>query len=191
LKEKNPMLVMITGTCGHEYERDVTTASGSEPKNKASLTRATNYWTTKMCKDCFVASKKAEVSEFDTPDLPELEGSEKQVNWAKTLRLEALKKIDEELSEVGVEFLEDSYPGYRELMVKKLTLLKRVVEAKFWIEVRDYSGGHILDRVDLDLESVTTVWYAKPKEIVTRFGYRRSVGGTKPRYTEYKLSEVK
>jgi hypothetical protein len=186
------MLIEITSkVCGHTYEKDIVKFGGGEYTRESAARKKAAWWEDKACLDCWKGEKKTELAKFDTNDLPELEGSEKQVNWAKSLRPKVLKVVDD-----CVNLMFDSMSGpedelvedMREHVAKKITLLKRVKEAKFWIEVREYTGDAILKLVDLKLESVATVWYAKPRMVTTNSGYRRMVGGTKPRYTEYALA---
>lgn len=86
--------------------------------------------------------------------LPELNGSEKQVAWANTLRLAILEKIDQKVDEIinagkkGIRIkTEDGQEWYatiEELLKAEGYLIKNKVEARFWIDSREDSLSKIL-----------------------------------------------
>lgn len=183
----------VTFKCGHSGERWVRGRGGQ------ATIDSLEWWALRDCSDCWKAGKAAEVEALSV-GLPELEGSEKQVNWAKRIRVGALQRVEEDSTKL-VEVLKggilDPIKSHKAVIQfeedrsRKLELLKRVVAARFWIEVREKSGLEILEHVDLKWDSVTTVWFAKQKWVATR-SWRGGtyVGGTKPHYTEHKLAEV-
>lgn len=69
-------------------------------------------------------------------DLPELTGSEKQIAWATSIRENALKAIEDKISETGLIFNEKQQAIY--------DCLRSQSGSSFWIDNRskdDYAGG--------------------------------------------------
>ena len=76
----------VTHKCGHEVSMP------RERQQKATIAKNIAFHETRVCKACFISGKKADSQKvldavlkmFDFPTLTE--GSEKQINWANSLR---------------------------------------------------------------------------------------------------------
>lgn len=167
----------ILHKCGHIEERYLR-GRGAKAKAESKV-----WWEEQNCKECWKKEKQTEADEYNKV-LPELSGSEKQVNWAMMLRVNSLKRVESVLTESGIL----NNPELKEKALEKLNILRRVVSAKFWIETREELGEQILAHVGND-STVTTVWFARPVKVPSRSwrGYTY-VGGTKPHYTEHELA---
>lgn len=86
------MLYTIKHTCGHEEEVQVygTNAHGERDSKVAWLE-------SKPCRECELAAKHAE-ADASSDGMAELDGSEKQVRWAKDIRHEMIAKVEGKLS---------------------------------------------------------------------------------------------
>ena len=177
------MLAIVKGTCGHEYEKNITVWGGQEPGPR-QLPKQIKYWETRECIDCFRGKQAAEVAEV-SENLPLLTGSEKQVNWANTIRTKAVLAIEKYINQDNDTPLVFADPKAR------FELLKRCHSAKFWIDTRTMAPGFLLGRADVENDQVTTVWYTEPVQIISKAGYHRMVGGTKPRTTYHDLVDAK
>ena len=127
--------------CGKTFEKITTKANRREADRWEEW--AKTYFD--ECESCFKA-RMAQEREAENAAAAEksaengwavLTGSEKQVAWANTLRIDYIKRIDEKIaasSEKGAE----PYRQMREFILKTYT------EAKFWIDNRnDY---YMLDK---------------------------------------------
>lgn len=89
----------------------------------------------KRIKDNEISAKKAEEME-----LPELQGSEKQVAWANTLRQKFIDKFDimDEMDKKAMSRLVKNYNEVFNFMITNKTL------AKYWIDNRDTSCRNLI-----------------------------------------------
>jgi len=77
----------ITHTCGHNAQHQL---FGKEEARERTLA-----WRAKgICPICYAAEQSANV-DAASADLPELTGSEKQVAWARKIRVKVLKQVDD------------------------------------------------------------------------------------------------
>ena len=168
---------MVTHKCGHEDERHIR-GRGKVKKEESRI-----WWAGQNCKECWKAEKEKE-NEAVNATLPVLVGSEKQVNWAKMLRVKTIAKMEGALLDLKL------LPEMEKVALVKVEILKRVKSAKFWIDTRDEEISTIFSHVNKD-GAVVTVWFANPIRVPSRHsrGYTY-VGGTKPHYTEHELAEV-
>lgn len=101
-------MTMITRECGHqEYAKIL----GSNSRQKQSRE---NYESGKLCYECWKAEEAKKAAEKAKEiGLPELEGTEKQVAYATTLRAKTIKdyKIDAAKILKQVEFAESKLPA--------------------------------------------------------------------------------
>lgn len=111
--------------CGHRiYQRIPTTQAQRDAAIAKSL---------EPCRDCKRAADQAAASEAANRDgMAPLEGSEKQVAWAMTLRQQALTGLSSYL--VGMVKLE--HPDLRFAMAATEALEYGVKSASFWIDHR-------------------------------------------------------
>lgn len=101
-----------------------------------------------LCKECFQAKMEAEKVEQNKAamelakemELPELQGTEKQVAWANTLRLELIKKFDA----IKKEHYEDNELTYNQFMQVKDYILETKTKASYYIDNRNYGLGYII-----------------------------------------------
>ena len=193
------MLVEIKSNCGHTVERDLKNSVGNDPSPK-SLKKNIEYWSTKDCTACWKAGKTVDLEAVnDSYNLPPLVGSDKQVAWAEKIRLEVIGKLEAVVADPVGKFLENIDPecpdehrnefidSIAPTVLAKFNLLIRVVEAKFWIEVRGEKWSLVLGHANEKTGKVTLNWTAKPKFMPTTGG-GYYVGGTKNHKNEVQLS---
>jgi hypothetical protein len=192
------MIVEIEGKCGHKFEKDILNSSREEPGPR-SLKKSVEYWSGLVCRDCFIAEKKAETSTSleQFGELLELVGSEKQVTWAVSLREKRLVNVSEWIAKLETvrNALAEAHPDDHlvedEVLAgcrARVALLATITDAKFWIDTREEevwvlfgegAGANYRVRFDLEASKVTLGQRGKPKEILTRSGRYIMVGGTK------------
>jgi len=127
----------IKFSCGHTEERQL---FGKEDDRQRKIRF---FQEQGLCSKCWEEKKQLEyekkkeaekklADEMDKKyNLPKLEGSEKQIAWADTIRGGLVGYVDKKL----IEFSENSDAiKYLSLFIEKL---KEYKEAKFWIEKRN------------------------------------------------------
>ncbi|WP_242120289.1 hypothetical protein [Sphingomonas lacusdianchii] len=120
----------IVHACGHEQVH-VIYGFDTQVARKARWLRTTK------CRACFVADKKVEQTEAAARDsttiahldLPPLTGSERQVTWAETIRINRLAKL---MTSPHTSAEADC------------DLCLRIYDAKWWIDHRDLSPADFL-----------------------------------------------
>lgn len=128
----------IVHACGHEQVH-VIYGFDSQVARKARWLRATK------CRACFVADKKAEQTEAAARDsatiahlvLPPLTGSERQVSWAETIRINRLAAL------VATPHTTTN---------ADCGLCLRIYDAKWWIDHRDLSNTDLVVQATKHLE---------------------------------------
>jgi hypothetical protein len=196
------METMIDHKCGHSVVRDLKNASGGEP-GPSSLKKGIEYWSSKDCVGCWKDGKVAELEAVQNRhDLPQLVGSDKQVAWAEKIRLQVIGKLDWVMANPvdcwfeghDPEMTEDQRNGFiteiLPFLQGKYDLVLKVVDAKFWIDVRDEKWSLVLGHADIDSGKVVLNWRAEPKEVYSQRSHRYiRVGGTKVYKNEMKLAD--
>ena len=83
----------------------------------------------------------AELTLSKTIDLPKLMGSEKQVKWAETIRLDVLSKILRLINDINKYFFnDDEYDEFLDFFTNKYKELLLLTDASKWIQIRsDYN----------------------------------------------------
>lgn len=116
----------VTHTCGHKSEQQL---YGKEKDRQSRL----EWLATVPCLTCKRENDRLK-AEAASASLPALQGSEKQVAWATTIRAQALASIEEQLSE-----LERRSGQSREInpeIGQALEALKAETLASWWIDRR-------------------------------------------------------
>jgi len=132
-----------TGTysCGHEGKIQV---FGALKDRQWKI----NWTFSGLCPECYkqkLADEKAKINAqameaAKEMELPELQGTEKQVAWANTLRLELIKKFDD----IDADELNPEKITYDELMRVKDYILETKTKASWYIDHRNKSLAHIV-----------------------------------------------
>ncbi len=120
------MLKNILHSCGHEHERDI-------------LESAAKWWTTQLCKECWIDEKNTTILAYNVLT-DDLEGSDKQISWAYTIRSKTIEKI-----EAFIE--EETGDEHKIALLGKLEIIRAVKDAGFWIDIKDHSPSQILSLV--------------------------------------------
>lgn len=146
----------VTYSCGHEGTIQL---FGPTSQREKQLEIAA----LRLCPECYRKKKEAERAEInkeaerksEAEGLPELTGSEKQVAWANTLRLQKMKALDEWIEEIQSEGklggIIRSADGEKykspvaEMLAGEKFLLENMTEARFWIDNRFSMPSEILD----------------------------------------------
>lgn len=85
------MKVNITYSCGHQGTINV---FGKSEERERKIKYFEEYG---LCPDCYKAEKQGEERSFaERYELPELQGSEKQISWAESIRMEKIKAFENE-----------------------------------------------------------------------------------------------
>ena len=102
--------------------------------------RRIEYLRACLCPDCYRAQQTEKATDEATAaGLPELTGSEKQVNWAVTIRSKVLQKLADfrgNLSNQPQEVLD----RFDEIAAD----VKGHTEARWWIDRRDYTAPALI-----------------------------------------------
>ena len=97
-----------------------------------------------VCPHCRAEKEDAENSAFEESySLPGLDGSEKQIHWARTIRKLFFEKMEEEKG--GTE---------PELYGQAVQFFGRKTAAKWWIDNRDWSPNGLIDKFYEEIVSV-------------------------------------
>lgn len=142
-----PTKLSITFSCGHRETKDLSDTPAGKRKSRA-YGLGKNF----VCSKCFKKQGQqnldhlnketlADAMGFETEhDLPELEGSEKQVTWATKIRYEVLSEIKES----------DESPSQQGQAHNVLVLATDLTKAGWWIDnLRDTSDLHVDDLIEL------------------------------------------
>lgn len=134
-----------TFACGHDGKVNIIGPSKDREWKKESAFRG-------LCPECYkkaqeekraVANKEAAEKSVEM-ELPELIGTEKQVAWATTLRLNIYTALDakvgaviKRMQENGIDIFPNSDISIQEWLMAFDWFMQSKTEAKYWIEVRN------------------------------------------------------
>nr|DAE53993.1 MAG TPA: hypothetical protein [Bacteriophage sp.] len=122
------MKMVITAKCGHKEEIEVT----GNQKN-----RDRQIWSAEHS-DCTECSQRKMEARDAAAGLADLEGSEKQIAWAKSIRRGIIEKI--EAAPMGSAENE-------KIKADIVTAMKNNRSAKWWIDVRDMTLVNVIREV--------------------------------------------
>lgn len=140
----------VTRSCGHIEKVELFGPS----KNRNW--RLDNVEAKKLCEECYRA-KLAEERELankqaaeaaQAQGLPELEGTEKQIAWAETIRQEVLAAIDDYI-------LEDEAEDLR--VIELISHIKSKTSASWWIDRRETSSYRIRRLLERTIDEIKTL----------------------------------
>jgi len=130
----------ITHTCGHQIVHNLSGKSGFRQWKK-------NQLESEICAECWKAAR-AEVAAAKTADagLVELGGTEKQIAWANTIRLEKLAEIDKMVAEIKAVPASATEKGQRNMakLDEVVAAIRGKESARWWIDARYEDGRRIL-----------------------------------------------
>ena len=137
------MKVNITYSCGHEGTIEV---FGKAEERERKIKYFEEYG---LCPDCYKEEKKGEEKAFaEKYELPELQGSEKQISWAESIRKEKIEEFEKEKPAIRkgagddfADFLNDFTTNYY-----------KNTSASWWIDHREWRTF----KKELLKEAVTT-----------------------------------
>lgn len=134
-------------SCGHE---GVVNIIGRHKDREWKKERAFSN----MCPDCYKkylekqikeANQKA-LEETKEMELPELEGTEKQIAWANTLRIDFIKKVTDYADEKDLQHKGESKKAERyRVTLDYILSLKEAQKASYWIDLRYRTFTEIID----------------------------------------------
>ena len=150
----------ITFSCGHTEERDLSDCPAGRRNGFASWLRK------QVCSDCF---KKESAEEFkkekleeayanqDRLELPPLEGTEKQVPWATSVR-------DQHLMGAFEEYVrgEDATLSEEEFENEYLVPARAIVHSRWWIDNKDIETEDLKECLDTALEDEEVITSENP-----------------------------
>lgn len=134
-------------SCGHE---GVVNIIGRHKDREWKKERAFSN----MCPDCYKkylekqikeANQKA-LEETKEMELPELEGTEKQIAWANTLRIDFIKKVTDYADEKDLQHKGESKKAERyRVTLDYILSVKEAQKASYWIDLRYRTFTEIID----------------------------------------------
>ena len=138
-----------TFKCGHEGRVNVI----GPVKDRE---RKVEYLFSRVCEDCYkkqIQEKREKdnqqaAEESKEMDLPELEGTPKQVAWANTIRCNIIKKFSSCYDEANFALLQERNPDkpenyYKDMYFYVINKLQLNTSASFWIDNRNASVGEL------------------------------------------------
>ena len=146
----------VTPTCGHEYQ---VTLYGPHKEREKHLERASKA----LCGDCFrqIGQEEAREQALEN-NLPDLVGTEKQIQWAMKIRNEELASADGYWTELETKW--SKFPEEAKLEQKEdfknakiffenaMVWLRGQASAKFWIDNRGDGARLVRDSMRKQLE---------------------------------------
>lgn len=139
----------VTYACGHT---DTIQLYGKETEREKRLA----YLATIDCPNCY-HEKKLQAAKAQTANLPELQGYEKQINWATQIRAELFAALDKYTKQIE-DFQEAREEGKivaRKLFADFRAAMTAHVDCRFWIDNRDkFSTGNFAAFVDCVLKQL-------------------------------------
>jgi len=131
----------ITYSCGHTSKVNIIGPSSSREWKLAHLQA-------QVCFDCYKQQRlQAALAETQERELPPLVGSAAQIDWATSIRLEILDKLED---------LETTSPEQEQLTLLAIDTLCKETSAHQWIEWRDWPVSLILQRIERTLLAAPT-----------------------------------
>lgn len=144
----------VTFSCGHEGWVNITGPTKNREWIRASKEK-------NVCPDCYrkwlqekrEQENKESLELSKEMELPELTGTEKQVAWANTLRVQAIQKIDEYIQELEEKAEGTQKPEIKEKRKNRLDeiyksysyALNNFTTASFWIDKRSYMSKELIE----------------------------------------------
>jgi Ni,Fe-hydrogenase I small subunit len=139
----------VTHFCDHEVEYQLV-GPHKERDRKIAWLEGQN------CPDCrkaeFNAANAQAAAQVTDADLPELNGSEKQVNWARTIRAQKAPKIREILAHTVAAYQKDDMAAAVAMVERVAYQVLDNAEARYWIDSREDRPLELLETVLMDLE---------------------------------------
>ena len=140
----------VTYRCGHT---DTVGLFGSAKQRENKLT----WLETSLCTECWKAQQAADAAnKARAMELPELTGTEKQVNWAQSIRIKLLDDVEFFLSELercnksavkSGKGTQEQLDAINEKIAKVEGMIKQQSEAKWWIDHRFDTGKIIVTEI--------------------------------------------
>lgn len=139
----------ISYSCGHT---DTVNIIGRDRERRIRFLEAG------LCFDCYKIQRRQEAqAQSEERELPPLQGSEKQVAWAMTIRVGILKRMERMIEQEMPPFSEDeSRVEAQRRLTLALDALYKEPSAKRWIEWRDCALPTILREVYQTLRAAPT-----------------------------------
>lgn len=142
-----------TGQCGHEVSVDIGGYSEEYRQDKANEEIGK-----RMCPGCYkkmIEEKRQEAErEAKALDLPDLQGSERQKDWALTLRSQAIKDLRPIMDKAKEIWKEDKRNIVAKTFLDVARDFIRETDSSVWI---DYRNTDIVDRVIRSIKGIETV----------------------------------
>ena len=137
----------VTFSCGH------TAVVELFGKEKDRDTKIKWYGEYALCPDCYKAAREAELKDrAKENNLPELEGSEKQIKWANRLRDEFFSLLENHYSGIRAKCPEEQLAALDDVNQKYHNYFAGKTSAKWWIESRDKSLKTIMKEARQEIE---------------------------------------
>lgn len=133
----------ICENCGKEYSRDTYTANS--PKYTKEFWRGVAGTQYGLCKECWEkkrqekrdAENAAAAKAAEELELPDLQGSEKQITWANTIRIQIIKDMKEQINRYKPQ-------NKIEYLKAMEYIVSRNKKASWWIDSRSETGRSLL-----------------------------------------------
>jgi len=138
----------ITHTCGHDETHQLY-GPGKDREQRAK------WLETILCSDCYRNDKQAQREQSQQiaaennaeSGLPALEGSEKQIKWAETIRASVKSEMDKCVAElVATEPRNDSETQTKAWALEDAKIILKQKRAAYWIDNRFLHAQDLLKR---------------------------------------------
>lgn len=144
-----------TYSCGHEGRVNIVGPQKDRPWK-------IEHEFKKLCPDCYQKklakerAEKAEMAEKEAKEmeLPELSGSEKQIAWANTLRMDFINFVKDKAESEEAKKMKGYSDENRDEVLQALDNFVRAnTEAKYWIDNR-FSVNYLLSGVGAEYKKI-------------------------------------
>lgn len=137
----------ITHSCGHTVTKQL---YGPE----ASRRRYIAWAATEVCPDCAKADKMAACEALEVAHgLPALDGSPKQVAWARTLRASMITDMEQTFAEMASKVRPGMEQTFEERAAAVMQALYGCTSARWWIDARDIKGMALAEKAYKELRA--------------------------------------
>jgi len=158
----------VTYSCGHEGEIQL---YGKARDREWKLSNEES----KLCPDCWKKQREEERQKENAKaaeanqeaGLSKLEGSEKQIPWAESIRKQIIEGVEKQIfGRMDEDRIEENPEVYQDF-VKAFNSLKSHSSASWWIDHRDYNSYFSLQRLlKEELEAVKKAEAEPPKAVI-------------------------
>lgn len=133
------MKIDIKFSCGHSGTVEL---FGSADERQHRIAYLEKYG---MCSDCFKAQQaEADKAISDKYSLPELTGSEKQINWAKRIRVEKIADLEKLFDSWASQRTAANSAQIDAVVSSVIEFVRKQTSAAWWIDNRELNNKKLV-----------------------------------------------